>query len=176
MSGQALLECAGAKHVAGSDGHDGKLAAFIVHARCPGCGWTDDVPMCAGRVERIRKDDGDFTHGVCGTTTHWSEMWTLEPIEAAVVASPIVLSDVESPTEDVLAAYVEYLESRGRANGTIALRMWHLRKLQQVHADLRSVTPEDLYAWVRESFGGLKPSTINNAIKSVGTAARIGDI
>lgn len=152
--------CGGSNHTAGAYGHEVEAhAAFRVVSICPACAQRTDVDLCAGRVHWIRESGCRMTCPACGRSATWGAFWrSIEPLER----------DEREHVDDaaLLAAFRDYLVSRGRATGTIDLRVRHLERLAAAHA-LADVEPEQIDAWIRAQQRGRRPATINSLIKSV---------
>ena len=105
----------------------------------------------------------------CGDTRPWDEVWrevvTLEQIPRIGAEDPV--PPPPSDAESIIAAYRDYLVSRRRAPGTIALRIRHARQLAAGIPGLATATGEQLDAYVRARADGRSPATVNSEIKSI---------
>lgn len=174
-----MIECEGSNHAAGTQGHAPDApAAWRVRMECPRCEWSSEVNLCAPRVRFIRRGAHAMTCYDCGSVMPWADMWqSVEQLEtlprigrAEPVTSPAVASSAE-----LVAAFVEYLEARQQAAGTIKLRRRHLEELAAALPSLATATPEQLDEWARARAEHLAPATVNSLIKSVRAFYRWAD-
>lgn len=168
----AALQCEGSNHRAGSQGHEVDApAAWHVTMRCPSCDWQYAVNLCAPRVRFIRSGTFTMTCGECGVCVPWARMWRevtalADFVPRIGVAEPVASAADVSPAT-LVSEFVAYMESRQQSPGTIRLRRRHVEELRAEFANLDTVTPDELDAYMRERSRHVKPATINSMIKSI---------
>lgn len=174
-----MIECAGSNHATGTEGHDADApATWLVSMECPHCGWHADVNLCGPRVRFIRHGVHTMTCYDCRAVMPWAEMWrSVEPLEVLprIGRTEPVISPSVATSAELLDAFIEYLESRQQATGTISLRRRHLAELAAAIPSLATATPEQLDEWVRGRAGHLAPATVNSLIKSARAFYRWAD-
>lgn len=174
-----IIECDGNKHASGSQGHNASApASWLVHMRCPQCGWAATANLCTPRVRFIRQGVHTMTCYDCAAVMPWHAMWgVIEPLDTLprIGAVEPIAGTATLDDDQLIAEFVAYLESRQQAVGTIKLRRHHLHELARTHANLSTVTPEQLDDWVRGRSRELAPATVNSFIKSARAFYRWAD-
>lgn len=173
------VDCQGAGHVTGVQGHDPDApATHHVDMGCV-CGWALRVALCGARVRVIRASQCTMTCPGCGAVRPWREVWRdVTPIELPRIGQAEPVAVAPRTSDDLITAFERYLESRRRAPGTIRMRVRHVKQLGSAVPSLDAATPEQLDSYMRERGEGRAAATVNSEIKSLrafyGWADRFG--